>query len=199
MRSQLRALLVLVTIACARQPVSDALFDVHSSDQAVYRAVLDSMFVPRTTARVTQLVILDSTSTLRRENLVPGVFRDLYRLPEVDSAAVHDFEARNLEAHSLKYLPDLRLGFPIVLVNRASLRSLPRGDPDKYWSQFYQKYPGASGSISFSAIGYGANGNVALLMVDQGCGSLCGAGYNVVVKREGSRWRVVAVQQTWVF
>ena len=164
----------------------------------MYRAVLDSMFIPHRSNRITQLVILDSTSTLRRENLVPGVFRVLHQLPGVDSAAIEDFETRNLEPHSLKYLPTLGLNFPIVLVTRESLRTLPREDPDTYWDAFYKRYPGSSGSISFSAIGYGANGSIALLMVDQGCGSLCGAGHNVVVKREGGRWRLITIQQTWV-
>ncbi len=193
----MRILLIVIALAgCAHW--SGPPVDVYSEDAAVYRAVLDSMFIPRRPNRITQLVILDSTSTLRRENLVPDVFRGLYQLAGVDSAAIDDFATRNLAAHSLKYLPTLGLTFPIVLVPRESLRTLPREDPDKYWDAFYKRYPGSSGSISFSAIGYGANGNTALLMVDQGCGSLCGAGHNVVVKREGGRWRIITFQQTWV-
>ena len=164
----------------------------------MYRAVLDSMFIPHKTGGITQLVIWDSTQTFGREILAPGVFRELYRLPEVDSAVVKDFKSRNLESRSLKYLPTLGLKFPIVLATPETLRGLPRQDPDKYWSEFYKRYPGASGLISFSAIGYTADGNIALLMVGQGCGSLCGAGHNVVAKRQGGRWRLIAIQQTWV-
>ena len=162
--------------------------------------VLDSMFVPRgsNANRVKQLVILDSTFTFRRENIVPGVFNDLYHLPGADSTAINDFAQRNLESHSLRYLSTLRLGIPIGLVSRETLSSLPHGDPEKYWGEFYRRYPGSGGSISFSAIGYGPDGNLALLMVATGCGSLCGAGYNVVVKKDAGRWRVRAIQMTVV-
>jgi hypothetical protein len=97
---------------------------------------------------------------------------DLYRLPQVDSAAVRDFVRRNREPHSLRYLSTLGLRLPVVLINADSLKGLSGSNPDK--------------------------GTIAVLIVDQGCGSLCGGGYNIVVKREGGRWRVLAIQQTWV-
>jgi hypothetical protein len=123
---------------------------------------------------------------------------DLYRLPQVDSAAVRDFVRRNREPHSLRYLSTLGLRLPVVLINADSLKGLSGSNPDKFWSGFYNKYPGARGTISLHSIGYGAKGTIAVLIVDQGCGSLCGGGYNIVVKREGGRWRVLAIQQTWV-
>jgi hypothetical protein len=66
--------------------------------------------------------------------------------------------------------------------------------PEAYWSEFYRKYPGSSGSIAFSSIGYSADARVAVLVVETGCGSLCGAVSNVVAKREGPRWRVTAIE-----
>ena len=193
----MRSVLILFALAaCAHAP--SVSIDAHTDDPDVYRAVLDSMFIPRNSDRVRQLVILDSTATLRRENLVPAALRDLYALPEVDSATVHSFETRNLEAHSLKYLPTLGLRIPVRLVARESLLSLPRNNPDKYWAEFYKRYPDSGGAIVFYGIGYSANGNTALLMVDESCGSLCGAGYNVVAKRLNGRWRVIEFQQTWV-
>ncbi|HEY4733069.1 MAG TPA: hypothetical protein VIH53_00830 [Gemmatimonadaceae bacterium] len=193
----MRSLLVALALAAYahQQPPS---IDVHSEDPAVYRAVLDSIFIAHNSDRVHQLVILDSTSSFRRENLVPGGFRDLFELQEVDSTAVHNFEIRNLEAHSLKYLATVALPVPVTLVTHESLRSLPRENPDKYWTEFYKRYPRAGGEIRLYGIGYSANGNIALLMVDHSCGSLCGGGYNVVAKRLGGRWRVIVVQQTWV-
>ncbi|HEX9218999.1 MAG TPA: hypothetical protein VF858_00795, partial [Gemmatimonadaceae bacterium] len=68
--------------------------------------------------------------------------------------------------------------------------------PEPYWSEFYRRYPGSNGSISFSSIGYSADGNVALLVVEQGCGSFCDTLSNVVVKRERGRWHVAVIRIT---
>jgi hypothetical protein len=189
--------LALLALGCAhaRQVASN---DLRPSDLAVYRAVLDSMFVPQTAGRVTQLVVKDSTTVWKRENLVSGVIEGFYRLAGVDTAAVRDFEGRNRDAHSLKELSQAGLPIPIALVNNQTLRALPREDADRYWSQFYELYPGSNGHIGVSAIGYSAHGDVAILMVGIGCGSLCGGGYMVSLRRSGATWRIAVIQATWV-
>ena len=192
MRIHLRIpLLSLVLCACA-QPRFASAPDLHSSDPAVYRAVLDSMSVPQGGKRPTQLVVIDGTLTVQPQDL------ELDKLPGVDSAAISDFQKRNSESHSLTYLSSPDLSVPIVLVSRQTLQSFLHNGPDAYWTEFYRRYPGSGGSSSFSSIGYSADRSVALLMVDQGCGTLCGAGSNVVVKREGGRWRVAIIQITVV-
>jgi hypothetical protein len=72
--------------------------------------------------------------------------------PGVDSASAHDFAARSYEAHSLKRISSLRLRMPVLLLDRRALAALPREDPDKYWSEFYQRFPGISGLISLASI-----------------------------------------------
>jgi hypothetical protein len=193
----MRKVFTLVAFAAVAAPAA-AQVAIHSADSAVYRAVLDSMFIPHSVNSITRLVIRDSTSSFQPENPGPDAFTDLYRLPEVDSAAVRDFARRNRQPQSLRYLSTLGLRVPVVLINADSLRGLNRTNPDKFWSGFYSRYPGAGGTISLHSIGYGAKGTIAVLIVDQGCGSLCGGGYNIVVKRERGRWRVLAIQQTWV-
>jgi len=197
MRRSLRSLLVVGAAACTGRAPS-ALPDVHSADQAVYRAVLDSMFVPHSSNPVTQLVIVDSTSTYRLDGTGAEAVDALYRIPGIDSAAIHDYEARNLEPHSLRYLATLGLQLPVVLATGESLRVVPGEGPEKYWSRFYQRYPHSGGSIILSAIGYNVRGDVAILMVDHSCGSLCGAGSTVVVKRDGGRWHLIAIQNLWM-
>jgi len=88
----------------------------------------------------------------------------------------------------------LNLSVPVVLVTEQALQSLLHNGPEAYWSEFYRRYPGSNGSIAFSSIGYSADGTVAVLVVDEACGSLCGALSNVVVKRDNGRWRVTKIQ-----
>jgi hypothetical protein len=183
-------LLSLALCACAQGGFASKA-DPHSADPAVYRAVLDSMSVSQGGNRATQLVVIDSTLTVQSQDI--GEF---YKLPGVDSAAVSDFQKRNGEPHSLRYLSSPDLSLPIVLVSRQTLQSFLHNGPEPYWREFYRRYPGSNGSISFSTIGYGADGNVALLVAERGCGSLCGALSNVVVKRERARWRVAVIKIT---
>jgi hypothetical protein len=188
MRSRIRiSLLSLLFCACTQARFASRP-DLHASDPAVYRAVLDSMSVPQARHRPSQLVVIDSTFTVQAQDL------ELEKVPEVDKSAISDFQERNNESHSLRYLSSLDLSVPVVLVSRHTLESFLHNGPEPYWEEFYRRYPGSKGSISFSSIGYSTDGNLAVLVVDQGCGSLCGALSNVVVKRALGRWRVTLFQ-----
>ena len=197
-RPRLKLLLAfLLALGCARGSQLGS-SNFKTADVDVYRAVLDSMFVPHSVSRITRLVVQDSTTVRRREELVGGVIERLFRLPGVDSTAVRDFEARNRSALSLNALKQFKLAVPIVFVSSETLKTLPQTDADKYWEEFYRRYPGSSGHIAFSAIGYSADGSLAVLMIDRGCGGLCGHGYIVSVRRSGGKWRVASIQGTWV-
>jgi hypothetical protein len=188
MRMQMRIPLLSVALCACTQPRFASKPDLHSADPAVYRAVLDSMSVSQGGKRATQLVVIDSTFTVESQDL------ELDKLPGVDSASISDFQKRNGESHSLRYLSSADLSVPIVLVTSETLQSFLHNGPEPYWIEFYRRYPGSNGSISFSSIGYNADGNVALLAVDRGCGTLCGELSDVVVKRDRGRWQVVFIQ-----
>jgi hypothetical protein len=165
--------------------------DPHSADAAVYWAVLDSVSVSSGGNQPTRIVVIDSTLTLQSQDI-----EEFYKLPGVDSAAVYDFRRQNSESHSLRYLSSRDSSLPIVLLSRETLQSFLHNGPEPYWSEFYRRYPGSKGSISFSTVGYTADGNVALLVTEQSCGSFCESLSSVVVKRDRGRWRVALIQIT---
>jgi hypothetical protein len=196
----------LILLGCVHRN-EDGNGSARSVDLAVYRAVLDSMFVKAAPSRIVQLVVLDKTFVLKRATSVGSEFDAFYRLAGADTTAVRDLEALSREAHSLEALARLPLRIPVKLVSVETLKSLlsqppdssiQHLDPDMYWKRFYKQYPGSLGQISLSAIGYSANGDWAILMLDQGCGSLCGNGYMVSVRRTGGEWRIANIQRTWV-
>jgi hypothetical protein len=187
---------VAVASSCTAQGQTPS-HSVNAVDLEVYRAVLDSMFAPRTGSGSRRIAVLDSTETFPAENSA-AVIATLLRTPEVDSVAARNLAARSQDAHSLKALGGFRLRSPLVLVDRLAIADLPRQDPDKYWAGFYERFPGTNGLTALSAVGYSASGDAAVLMVDVGCGSLCGNGYVVVVKLERGVWRIAKIEGTWV-
>jgi hypothetical protein len=91
-------------------------------------------------------------------------------------------------------------GRPVVLVPDSVLRALPSGDPEVYWAAFRRRYSGATGLTAVSAVGESADGRQALLVVNHGCGGLCGWGYVVLLGRgrPGDAWRVRYARMLWV-
>jgi hypothetical protein len=180
------SLLFLALCACTQARFAPK-SDTHSADRAVYRAVLDTMSFAGG-KRATQLVVIASTFAVQAQDF------ELDKLPGADSASISDFQKRNSESHSLRYLSSADPSIPIVLVANQTLQSFLHNGPEPFWAEFYRRYPGSNGSIGFSSIGYNPDGTVALLVVDRGCGTLCDEISDVVVRRERGRWRVVFSQ-----
>ena len=136
------SLLSLAFCSCTHARFASRL-DPRSSDPAVYRAVLDSLSVPHARHRPTQLVVIDSTFTVYAQDF------EVDKLPEVDKATISDFQERNNESHSVRYLSSADLPVPIVLVSRQTLQSFLHNGSEPYWEEFYRRYPGSNGDISF--------------------------------------------------
>src|SRR5437764_10720896 len=114
-RHMLHLSFVLVALACAHAS-QVPLLDLRTVDVAVYRTVLDSMFVRDVGGRITQLVVTDSTRVWRRKILVDDLIDGFYKLLGVDTVAVRDFEARSRDALALKELSRIRLTTAVTLV-----------------------------------------------------------------------------------
>lgn len=118
-------------------------------------------------------------------------------LPELARETIDDFHAREKECHSLPK----KLDIPIkhVVVASSDLDSLfPTGEFDRAWSRFYAKYPESSGIIGYSNPGFNRDYTQAVLSTSRGCGGLCGAGYFVLLAKDGGLWKIKTKTQTWV-
>jgi hypothetical protein len=63
---------------------------------------------------------------------------------------------------------------------------------------FEKPFPGASGIISFSHVGFDASLDEAIVSTAFVCGGLCGTGKVYVLKKRWGRWRVVNQLIVWV-
>ena len=171
-------------------------------EDSVWAAVLDSLYVHRTT----RLLVVDGITSdrFRRDRLVADAVRAFSAIPGVEPYTVESFWARNLEVRSITSLPRTRV--PLVLVSEAAIDSLPdgidsvrSGEPMLFWRAFHERYPGSSGLITLTRPGFNAARTQAILNVDRGCGGLCGDGTIILLARDAAgRWRVVHTRGTWV-
>lgn len=63
---------------------------------------------------------------------------------------------------------------------------------------FERLYPGASGIISFSHVGFDSTLDEAIVSTGFVCGGLCGTGYRYVLRKKSGRWEVVEWLMVWV-
>jgi hypothetical protein len=84
-----------------------------------------------------------------------------------------------------------------VVVDSAQLEAIFRkGGGD--WPAFYKQFPGSTGLLTFSRVGFSADGTQALFYVSGNCGGLCGAGYYVVMERHNEHWMIKKEINVWV-
>lgn len=69
---------------------------------------------------------------------------------------------------------------------------------NKNTKSFERLFPGASGIISFSHVGFDASLDQAIVTTSFVCGALCGTGKFYVLKKRWGRWRVVNQWIVWV-
>lgn len=69
---------------------------------------------------------------------------------------------------------------------------------DAAWKKLYESFPGATGWMSVSLPGYAPSRDIAVVYVAHHCGSLCGEGSYVYLRRTDSRWRVIVRFPIWV-
>lgn len=69
---------------------------------------------------------------------------------------------------------------------------------DEAWKKLFESFPGATGWTSVSLPGYSPDGDIAVVYVAHHCGSLCGQGTYVYLRRANSQWKVLIRFPVWV-
>jgi len=137
------------------------------------------------------------SSIVIREQTVSGAdmfertLENVHRLP---SSLVDSYRSRNAASYTLS--PNLDVEQDYVL--------MPEEDWDKIfgpggamWTRFQARYPEASGMVTFSRVGFNADGDEALTLVGYRCGDLCGAGGLYLLVKEDGSWKVQEELMAW--
>jgi hypothetical protein len=121
------------------------------------------------------------------------------RIPELNSDTLNDFRAKKKACHPL----GKRFNVPVkyVLVSKEDLESVfPKERPplDLGWSLFYQTYPGSSGDIGFSNVGFNRALTQAFVYTGRWCGVRCGEGYYVLLTKKDGVWSITTELMVWI-
>lgn len=104
-----------------------------------------------------------------------------------------DFDRVRGQRRAVGQLPTSR---PVVSLGADARRQLrAERDPRAYWATFFRLYPGSPGRIDVSRVGLSRDGQSALVLIEYGCGDLCGGTLYVLLQKEGTRWRVTRKAQ----
>ena len=189
----------LLTVACRSADLGDDDFP-DLVDRTVYQTVLESLYVrPVTSSGASQLLLVDSTDPYPLGRIPARITEELLRLPGVDTATLRSFERRNQEPHSLAALRRFSLRMPLTVISRNTLPYPEHieASTDSFWPTFRTRFPGASGFISMSSIGYNPARDRALVAVTH---SPVGGPFTVtyvVLQAHGRGWRISATEVVW--
>jgi hypothetical protein len=173
---------LLLTTACATRSVQS--FDRVVEEDRIYAAILDSLF---TSPANTRLVVSETVKAASNARLL------MEGIPAEFAGAIQDFRTENLPARKLTILSGTRIPVQLAADSvmdriRSEAAAEPR-DFDRFWKTFYATFPGSSGIVSFSRVGF--DGDRAFVDVFHGCGMLCASGGYVTLQRRNGRWHVV--------
>lgn len=183
--------------APAPYPVDAGFID----EQAIYRAVVQKMFVNERTEMV--VIQAETTGCPFYENEEFGNERahledfsaSIKRfMPTVQTATLEDYLGKNKVSAPL-LLTDP--GIDYVLLGHSSVSHFFDAKIGSGWRGFYSKYPRSTGLLFFSRVGFNPEHNQAFLYAGQSCGGLCGFGSYVLLTKQGGQWAIEQEQWLW--
>ena len=120
--------------------------------------------------------------------------RTLENVHKLPSSLVDSYRSRNAVSYTLD--PNLDIEQDYVLMPQEVFDEI-LGRRGSRWTDFEAKYPGASGFILFSRVGFNADGDEALADMGYRCGDLCGAGGLYLLVKEDGTWKVQETLMVW--
>jgi len=195
---------LISTPTVAADSSAASLVDSTKDVNDIYRVLIHQLFV----MDQTKLVVIEARTTgcpmyeseeHRREFSMPDSFDSIVhkRLNTVEQETLADYLGKNKESHILTGISDL--GIAYVLVTDDDLKeAFSEHGIDRGWTRFYKKYPGSSGIVFFSTVGFNRDNTQAFVYAGKQCGGLCGAGDYVLLKKENGIWAIQQRMALWV-
>ena len=179
------------------------------TEYAVYRAFFEEMYVQARDKVIAgngskYIVIKNSTYFNYPYSRISQVMQvdksnEFNVLPQTYSSLLH----RNQLTATIDSTK-LALSVPCAVLDAEALEKFfPDGDlsvDDIYanWDGFYETYPGSTGIIQVSRVGFNTEGSEALIYVSDIYHDLAAVGYFVQLTREAGTWTIHSYAVSWV-
>jgi hypothetical protein len=162
-----------------------------SPELGVYTALVDAIHprgVPDT------LLLADSTLAFHvSRDAVPSWRAEFDSIPAALSTLLETISAAK---RSSTVLP---LPRPVRILTSAELDEIFETRGRDGWDEFYRRYPRQRSYLRFTPVAFSADTLDALVYYEQYCGSLCGEGTAVWLRRQSTgRWRVQKSVNFWI-
>lgn len=187
-------LFAMLSVSCQQQFAGRQ--PVESDDYLIYSLLLNQLEYPRNDDSVKQFVIDEMTERSNKDCDSEGMFeRAKTKLTAEVKSAIADFEKKNTISIPLSKKFHIKKSY--VLISQED-KSIVFQNRIREWDAFYEKYPGSSGIISLSQVGYSADKTIAWVYWTTWCGGRCGkGGYYIFEKKEGS-WNMKEFIGCWI-
>jgi len=188
------SLVALLLCMAASVPTEEP--QVSGREYEVYRTLL-SVGSDGSARHDRPVVVRERTNSLSSDPSLRSQIDDLReQCPDAPESLWTSFG--NLDQGELVLRPDGLLPLSAVTLSSNEVRSIFMTGIDAGWQTFYERFPRSGGIYSFSRVAFDRDGEWAALYVTMSCGSLCGAGDNVVLHRGASGWREIARESIWI-
>jgi hypothetical protein len=115
------------------------------------------------------------------------------KVPALKRTTIDAFREVNKQQVSVQH--SFHFSFDYELVDAIQLDLIfKNGD----WPAYYKRFPGSPGILTFSRVGFSADGTQALFFLTNKCGGLCGTGMYVVMEKRNGRWMVEKEIEAWI-
>ncbi len=199
------ALPLAAIFACRRSPAA-AEYDVLS-------AFIDAEFASQKGVQPVEpagdaisRIVISSVTESDEEGIYTRSDGNGQRLPWTQTASWLQNEAPNLERTTIdafreanRHQTTLRRHFhPAIdyeLVDPTQLQSIFKSGS---WPAFFKTFPGSSGILTFSRVGFSRDGMQALFYGTNRCDGLCGSGMYIVMEKRNGRWVIEKEIEAWI-
>lgn len=116
------------------------------------------------------------------------------KLTRLSPKTITDFKSKSRLCRTL----EAKFNSLVRLISKQERRTIfSDKDTRKAWAGFYKKFPGSSGYIIVSSIGFNEDRSQALVDFTNKCGDKCGTEQFVLLTKVNGGWRVSAKHKLW--
>ncbi len=196
----LMALMSILTFFPSQAPAQSKKDFLDREEYSVYSAVIIKNYIGEK-EKVRLVIVTTPTCCEVAGNMKEQVISHFRYSPNSASApapeTIDSYTRRNKTSVPLRKSFRLNVKYQIVPYKRIeSLFDMIELEND--WKTFYRKYPQSNGYLRLSRVGFNRAGDEALVSTAWMCGSLCGEGRYILLRKKHGLWKIEADVMTWV-